>query len=163
MEMNRTELESDKNKQTKQLADKIITELNSVKNVKAEMKTNGYTVSILLLHYMPKGKGDSDPDFNAFELILESDGISAVDTQTEDNFVEDYDNDFGKTIDPAYCGIVPLDNSEYMSELKLVLKIIKKYRRPVNIDWSEFKSVKKEKNYIVFFCILLNENQIQKT
>lgn len=132
MEMNRTELESDKNKQTKQLADKIITELNSVKNVEAEIKENGNTVSILLLHYMPKGKGDSDPDFNAFELILESDGISAVDTQTEDNFVEDYN--FGKTIDPAYCGIVPLDNYEYMSELKSVLRIIEKYKRPVNID-----------------------------
>ena len=143
MEMNRTELESDKNKQTKQLADKIITELNSVKNVEAEIKEDdGEDISILLLHYIPKGKGDSDPDFNAFELILESDGISAVDTQTEDNFGEDYD--FGKTIDPAYCGIVPLDNYEYMSELKSVLRIIKKYRRPVNIDWSEFKSVKRK-------------------
>lgn len=136
MEMNRTELESDKNKQTKQLADKIITELNSVKNVEAEIKEDdGEDISILLLHYMPKGKGDSDPDFNAFELILESDGISAVDTQTEDNFGEDYDfDDFGKTIDPAYCGIVPLDDSEYMSELKSVLRIVEKYKRPVNID-----------------------------
>lgn len=134
MQMNKAELKLDQIKQEKRLADKIITELNSVKNVKAEIKTNGYTVSILLLHYMPKGKGDSDPDFNAFELILESDGISAVDTQTEDNFVEDYDNDFGETIDPAYCGIVPLDDSEYISGLKLVLNIIRKYRRPVNID-----------------------------
>ena len=153
MQMNKAELKLDQIKQEKRLADKIITELNSVKNVKAEIKTNGYTVSILLLHYMPKGKGDSDPDFNAFELILESDGISAVDTQTEDNFVEDYDNDFGETIDPAYCGIVPLDDSEYISGLKLVLNIIRKYRRPVNIDWSEFKSVKKEKNYIVSFFV----------
>lgn len=134
MEINRTELESDKNKQTKQLADKIITELNSVKNVEAEIKENGDTVSILLLHYMQKNKRNSDPDFNVFELILEPDGISAINTQTEDNFVEDYDNDFGETIDPAYCGIVPLDNSEYMSELKLVLRIIEKYKRPVNID-----------------------------
>lgn len=132
MEMNRTELKLDQIKQEKRLADKIITGLNSVKNVEAEIKENGNTVSILLLHYMPKGKGDSDPDFNAFELILESDRISAVDTQTEDNFGEDYD--FGKTIDPAYCGIVPLDNSEYMSELKSVLRIIEKYKRPVNID-----------------------------
>ena len=134
MRINKAELKLDQIKQEKQLADKIITELNSVKNVKAEMKKNGCTVSILLLHYMPKDKINSDPDFNAFELILEPDGISAINTQTEDNFVEDYDNDFGKTIDPAYCGIVPLDNSEYMSELKLVLKIIEKYRRPVNID-----------------------------
>lgn len=134
MKINKAELKLDQIKQERQLADKIITELNSVKNVEAEMKKNVDTISILLLHYMPKGKKDSDPDFNVFELILEPDGISAINTQTEDNFVEDYDNDFGKTIDPAYCGIVPLDNSEYMSELKLVLKIIEKYRRPVNID-----------------------------
>lgn len=134
MDVNKTELKLDQIKQEKRLADKIITELNSVKNVEAEMKKNVDTISILLLHYMQKNKKDSDPDFNVFELILEPDGISAINTQTEDNFVEDYDNDFGKTIDPSYCGIVPLDNSEYMSELKLVLKIIKKYRRPVNID-----------------------------
>lgn len=133
MKINKAELKLDQIKQEKRLADKIITELNSVKNVKAEMKTNGYTVSILLLHYMPKNKRNSDLDFNVFELIVEPDGISAINTQTEDSFVEDYDNNFGETIDPAYCGIVPLDNSEYMSELKLVLKIIKKYRRPVNI------------------------------
>lgn len=145
MKINKAELKLDQIKQEKRLADNIITELNSVKNVEAEMKKNVDTVSILLLHYMPKGKKDSDPDFNVFELILEPDGISAINTQTEDNFVEDYDNDFGKTIDPAYCGIVPLDNSEYMSELKLVLKIIEKYRRPVNIDWSEIKPVKKRK------------------
>lgn len=145
MKINKAELKLDQIKQEKRLADNIITELNSVKNVEAEMKKNVDTISILLLHYMPKGKKDSDPDFNVFELILEPDGISAINTQTEDNFVEDYDNDFGKTIDPAYCGIVPLDNSEYMSELKLVLKIIEKYRRPVNIDWSEIKPVKKRK------------------
>ena len=134
MDVNKTKLKLDQIKQEKRLADKIITGLNSVKNVEAEIKENSDTISILLLHYMPKGKGDSDPDFNAFELILESDGISAVDTQTEDNFGEDYDNDFGETIDPAYCGIVPLDNYEYMSELKSVLRIIEKYKRPVNID-----------------------------
>ena len=134
MKINKTELKLDQIKQEKRLADNIITELDSVKNVEEEIKENVNTVSILLLHYMPKNKKDSDPDFNVFELILEPDGISAINTQTEDNFVEDYDNDFGKTIDPAYCGIVPLDDSEYMSELKLVLKIIKKYRRPVNID-----------------------------
>ena len=145
MDVNKTELKLDQIKQEKRLADKIITGLNSVKNVEAEMKKNSDTISILLLHYMPRNKRNSDPDFNVFELILEPDGISAINTQTEDNFVEDYDNDFGETIDPAYCGIVPLDNSEYMSELKLVLKIIQKYRRPVNIDWSEFKPVKKRK------------------
>lgn len=135
MKMNRTELESDKNKQTKQLADKIITELNSVKNVEAEIREDDNDdISILLLHYMPDNANDSDPDFNAFELILESDGISAIDTQTEDCFVEDYDDNFGEAIDPAYCGIIPLDNSEYISELKSVWKIIEKYKRPVNID-----------------------------
>ena len=134
MKINKTELKLDQIKQEKRLANKIITELNSVKNVEAEMKKNSDTISILLLHYMQKDKRNTDPDFNIFGLILEPDGISAINTQTEDNFVEDYDDDFGETIDPAYCGIVPLDDSEYISELKLVLRIIEKYKRPVNID-----------------------------
>lgn len=134
MKMNKTELKSDQNKQKRQLADKIITELNSVKNIGTEIKENEYGVVIVVVHCIPKSKEDFDPDFNAFELILEPDGISAIDTQTEDDFVEDYDDDFGKTIDPAYCGIIPLDNSEYLSELKLVWKIIEKYTRPVKID-----------------------------
>ena len=112
----------------KDMANKIITELKSVGNIHCTMfeDFDGH-ISINIIHFLSdKTFANEDKPYTLMELDLNPEGIEwlefdSYENQTpEDRAMLDIDHN-------VYRGL-PLFDEKYMSELKSVLKIVKKYK-----------------------------------
>lgn len=127
-ELGLTEKQKQEVQKIKDMAEKIMTELKSVDNIHCTMFEDfGGCISINITHFLSdKTFADEDKPYTLMELDLNSEGIEwlvfdSYETQTpEDRAMYDIDHN-------VYSGL-PLFDEKYMSELKSVLKIVKKYK-----------------------------------
>ena len=123
-----TEKQKQEVQKIKDMAEKIMTELKSVDNIHCTMFEDfGGRISINITHFLSdKTFADEDKPYTLMELDLNSEGIEwlvfdSYENQTpEDRAMHDIDHN-------VYSGL-PLFDEKYMSELKSVLKIVKKYK-----------------------------------
>ena len=127
-ELGLTESQKQEVQKIKDMANKIITELKSVDNINCTMfeDFDGH-ISINIIHFLSdKTFADEDKSYTLMELDLNPEGIEwlafdSYENQTpEERAMLDIDHN-------VYRGL-PLFDEKYMSELRSVLKIVKKYK-----------------------------------